>query len=345
MLKLQRFLRRMKELSTYCKNVHFDEKSRRILIIAIAAVVSVYFITLPWGDGNPVHAQAAVVSGHELFEEILSNADVFKKAAAEEIGETTERTQADSNYLNIPQLRLAAAVAGEFEKVQVAEDEDDLLEIFGERDGLFEEDVLTDETQFEKDMSAEPEAVAAGNIEALEAVKNTDSAAVNAAAPMLTEEEAFYASVDLEDIPSGLTLSYNSAYRMKLSAEQLKVLETIVEAEAGDEDAYGKILVANVVLNRVLDDEFPDTIKEVVFQNNGKTYQFSPVRSGGRYYTVTVSEHTKAAVARALNGEDYSDGALYFFARRYTSSSKAKWFDTALRKITEYGCHEFFGNK
>lgn len=123
------------------------------------------------------------------------------------------------------------------------------------------------------------------------------------------------------------------------------MLETIVEAEAGDEDAYGKILVANVVLNRVLDEEFPDTVKGVVFQNNGKTYQFSPVRKGGRYYTVKVSKHTKAAVARALSGEDYSDGALYFFARRYTSEKKANWFDTSLRKIVEYGCHEFFGNK
>lgn len=148
------------------------------------------------------------------------------------------------------------------------------------------------------------------------------------------------------DIPSALSMEYNKGYAaLELSVEQLTVLETIVEAEAGDEDAYGKILVANVVLNRVLDEEFPDTVKEVVFQNNGKTYQFSPVRKGGRYYTVKVSKHTKAAVKRALAGEDYSDGALYFFARRYTSSKKANWFDTSLRKIVEYGCHEFFGNK
>ncbi len=158
-------------------------------------------------------------------------------------------------------------------------------------------------------------------------------------------EEAFYSKL-AKDIPSQLSVKYNAGYAaLKLSDEQLTVLETIVEAEAGDEDAYGKILVANVVLNRVLDEEFPDTVKAVVFQNNGKTYQFSPVRKGGRYYTVKVSKHTKAAVARALEGEDYSGGALYFFARRYTSAKKAKWFDTSLRKIVEYGCHEFFGNK
>ncbi len=161
-----------------------------------------------------------------------------------------------------------------------------------------------------------------------------------------TVTEVKEAAKTQEKVPSVLALQYNAGYvALKLSDEQLAVLEKIVEAEAGDEDAYGKILVANVVLNRVLNEEFPDTVKEVVFQNNGKTYQFSPVRKGGRYYTVKVSKHTKAAVARALKGEDYSDGALYFFARRYTSQKKANWFDTSLKKIVEYGCHEFFGNK
>lgn len=161
-----------------------------------------------------------------------------------------------------------------------------------------------------------------------------------------TAKEAEETIKTQEKVPTVLALQYNAGYvALKLSDEQLKVLERIVEAEAGDEDAYGKILVANVVLNRVLNEEFPDTVKEVVFQNNGKTYQFSPVRKGGRYYTVKVSKHTKAAVARALKGEDYSNGALYFFARRYTSQKKANWFDTSLKKIVEYGCHEFFGDK
>ncbi len=158
-------------------------------------------------------------------------------------------------------------------------------------------------------------------------------------------EELFYETLDLSSIPESLQVRYNSEFCMELSSEQQKVLETIVEAEAGDEDIFGKMLVAGVVLNRVLDEHFPDTVKEVVFQNNGKTYQFSPVRKGGRYYTVKVSSHTKDAVARVLKGEDYSDGALYFFARKYTSQKKASWFDTSLKKIVKYGCHEFYKEK
>ncbi len=51
-----------------------------------------------------------------------------------------------------------------------------------------------------------------------------------------------------------------------LSEEDREVLLRIVEAEAGSEDEDGRLLVANVVLNRVVSDLFPDTVPDVVFQ-------------------------------------------------------------------------------
>lgn len=244
-----------------------------------------------------------------------------------------------------------------------------LLGLWGE-DGLLENDVVIDTGRLwaadglDKSASGQAKAIptavdksgkaTSGSVSAVDEPSGADetepeaepeTGAEAAAAEEEKAKEAFLANTS-GGTPAALSVKYNAEYAaLKLSTEQLTVLETIVEAEAGDEDVYGKILVANVVLNRVLDKEFPNTVKEVVFQNNGKTYQFSPVRKGGRYYTVKVSEHTKTAVARALVGEDYSEGALYFFARRYTSANKANWFDTSLRKIVEYGCHEFFGNK
>lgn len=119
------------------------------------------------------------------------------------------------------------------------------------------------------------------------------------------------------------------------------VLERIVEAEAGGEDIKGRILVANVVLNRVKSEKFPSTVTKVVFAHRGNRYQFSPLYDG-RYYTVKVSDTTKRAVQRALHGEDPSRGALYFMARRYASASSVRWFDTALTKVVSHGCHEFF---
>ena len=126
-----------------------------------------------------------------------------------------------------------------------------------------------------------------------------------------------------------------------VSAEDYEALLRIVQAEAGNEDTKGKILVANVVLNRVADERFPDSIYDVVFQRSGGKAQFSPIASGS-YYKVVVSDDTRDAVDRALAGEDYSEGALFFAARRYAGSSQMRWFDECLTKLFSYGGHEFF---
>lgn len=120
-----------------------------------------------------------------------------------------------------------------------------------------------------------------------------------------------------------------------------RILERIVEAEAGGESFTGKLLVANVVLNRVKSKAFPSTIRDVVFAHRGSRYQFSPI-SDGRYYTVSVSAQTKRAVRAALRGQDPSRGALYFMERSSADSSNVSWFDRALTRLFRYGCHEFY---
>ena len=127
-----------------------------------------------------------------------------------------------------------------------------------------------------------------------------------------------------------------SEYIVDFSEEDYKVLCTIVEAEAGDQDEKGRILVANVILNRVLSSGC--TITEVVFSNNGRTYQFSPTRPGGSYYKTTASQLTIECVDRALKGEDYSEGAMYFAMK--TSSNS--WFNTSLTFLFKHGDHYFY---
>ena len=126
-----------------------------------------------------------------------------------------------------------------------------------------------------------------------------------------------------------------------LDEEQTEILMRIVEAEAGNQDEEGRLLVANVILNRVESEKFPDTVKDVVLQKEKGVYQFSPV-SSGRIWRVEVSDETSAAVERALNGEDISDGALYFAARKYADGEKMGWFDRNLTYLFEHGGHEFF---
>lgn len=129
--------------------------------------------------------------------------------------------------------------------------------------------------------------------------------------------------------------------KITLSKKEKNILYRIVEAEAGGENISGKMLVANVVINRYLSKSFPDTIKGVVFARNKETYQFSPVRDG-RYYTVKVSSQTKEAVNNALKGYDNSKGALYFMCRSKADAGNVTWFDRSLDPVLKYGCHEFF---
>ena len=129
--------------------------------------------------------------------------------------------------------------------------------------------------------------------------------------------------------------------KYQLSDKDQEALMRIVEAEAGGEDQNGKLLVANVVLNRMNSENFPNTVWEVVMQKEQGIAQFSPTVDG-RYQSVKVSEDTKEAVERALYGEDISQGALYFCAREKADSEKLQWFDRKLTKLFAYGNHEFF---
>ncbi len=138
-----------------------------------------------------------------------------------------------------------------------------------------------------------------------------------------------------------LNVSEKDIQAEQLSEEDYHVLCRIVQAEAGCEDITGKILVANVVLNRVHDERFPDSVSEVVFQYSGNTAQFSPV-SDGSFYRVNVSGETVEAVNRALQGEDYSEGALYFAARSAAGTQRMQWFDRCLTRLFAYGGHEFY---
>lgn len=127
------------------------------------------------------------------------------------------------------------------------------------------------------------------------------------------------------------------ANRIHLSDLETQILCRIVEAEATGEDVNGKMLVANVVLNRVNNSSFPDNVEDVVFAPG----QFSPIKDG-RYYSVSITDTTRQAVERVLNGEDASRGALYFMSRQGADRDNAAWFDSHLYWLFNYGCHDFY---
>ncbi len=127
----------------------------------------------------------------------------------------------------------------------------------------------------------------------------------------------------------------------QLPYDEYMTLLAIVEAEATGGDVCSKQLVANVVLNRVRDSHFPDTISEVVWQRVDGSAQFSPT-ADGRMGNTQITDTTIDAVNAALRGEDNSEGALFFAARDTASRENMAWFDSALVKLYEYGGHEYY---
>lgn len=113
------------------------------------------------------------------------------------------------------------------------------------------------------------------------------------------------------------------------------ILAKIAMAEAESEDTEGKALVILVVLNRVWDASFPDTIEEVVMQEN----QFSPV-ANGRYDRVEPDDDCMDALELVMDGWDASEGALYFESR-----SSSTWHQQNLKYLFKHGNHYFYKEK
>lgn len=153
-------------------------------------------------------------------------------------------------------------------------------------------------------------------------------------------------TIEQENLPKAISprmvsVTIVQRERIPINFEEKDVLYRIVQAEAGGEDALGKKMVADVILNRVLDERFPNTVREVVFQRNGGKVQFAPTKDG-RFYSVQISNETMEAVDEALIETDYTDGALYFVATSKASKDKVSWFEKKLNCKGKHGGHTFY---
>lgn len=135
--------------------------------------------------------------------------------------------------------------------------------------------------------------------------------------------------------------SWELAGTTRMSDKDYENLLTIVEAEAGGEDLEGRIMVTNVILNRVASEDFPNDVTSVIWERTGGSPQFSPTVDG-RIDTVTVSDLTREAVNRAIDGEDMSQGALYFIAKNHADGDNVQWFDEHLTFLYQHGQHSFY---
>ena len=153
----------------------------------------------------------------------------------------------------------------------------------------------------------------------------------------LNVSESMAAAVDDFD-SQAITLASSATMMSDTDYENLL---KIVEAEAGTEDIKGRVLIANVIMNRVMHPEFPDNITEVIWEYDNGVPQFSPV-ADGRINEVTISDETKEAVRLAMEGVDYSEGALFFIQKSAAEKHNIAWFERDLKRLFKHGVHEFY---
>lgn len=146
------------------------------------------------------------------------------------------------------------------------------------------------------------------------------------------------ATVPETTVPETIEPEKIEEYSRELTYEDKYLLAKIAMAEAEGESLETKILVILTVLNRVEANGFPNTIEGVIFEKTGNTYQFSPVMTGGRWWTTEPNEECWEAVG-IVNATEYdiSEGALFF-----ESCSGESWHSRNLTLICELDGMRFY---
>jgi N-acetylmuramoyl-L-alanine amidase len=125
--------------------------------------------------------------------------------------------------------------------------------------------------------------------------------------------------------PGAFKKAYNNQHDMELLAR-------LITAEAGGEPFEGKVAVASVILNRIKDAKFPETIVGNIF----KPHEFESVSNGQIWKNPSKEAYKAAETAR--KGWDPTNGAKYFFNPAKAPGHSWVWTRTIIDRI---GNHVF----
>jgi len=157
--------------------------------------------------------------------------------------------------------------------------------------------------------------------------------------PVAASDQLAYAR---ENAP--VTGSFSTGRAVEVSDKELWCLSTAIYFEARGESYRGQVAVAQVVLNRVKDHRYPDTICGVVFQNQNRrnACQFSFACDG---IPETVNDRKSWTQAEDI-ARRYTDGELYLAevgdATHYHATYVRPAWAPRMQKVTQIGLHVFY---
>ena len=110
---------------------------------------------------------------------------------------------------------------------------------------------------------------------------------------------------------------------LQLSYEDAQLLMAIAWSEAGNQNIEGQLKIMQVVMNRVKSEEFPNSIRGVILQDN----QFTSV-SNGSFYKAKPTYETHLALAQLEMNREYDDEIVGFETVK-NGSTLERYFDVA----------------
>jgi spore germination cell wall hydrolase CwlJ-like protein len=108
---------------------------------------------------------------------------------------------------------------------------------------------------------------------------------------------------------SGTVIAYKNS--------EVDLLARLIAAEAIGESYDAMVAVGAVVVNRVKNPDWPNSISAVINHVNAGHYQFSPVQNG--FINKPATDDTIRAAWAALYGADPSKGAMFYYDRTSTN--------------------------
>lgn len=117
------------------------------------------------------------------------------------------------------------------------------------------------------------------------------------------------------------------------NTSDVQLLARAINGEARGEPYEGQVAVGAVILNRVRDSRFPNTIAGVIYQPGA----FTAVSDGQINVPIDENSTVVKAARDALNGWDPTEGAVYYFNPN-TATNKWIWSRPVIKTI---GKHRF----
>ena len=163
-----------------------------------------------------------------------------------------------------------------------------------------------------------------------------------------TPQETKYEPIEIIEttpiIPDAVTLAEESVRytkhwdencednTIKITYADAQLLMMVAQAESGNQGIEGMQKVMEVILNRVVSEDFPNTVQEVIYQSG----QFESVTNGS-IYKAEISAECHLALAEVEKNLE-ADNSIIAFETSVNGHALSKYFDY----VYTIGSHDFY---